>query len=80
MSDTQHSAFVDLQDQPPAARAAHYRELADMHLQAAQTAAASEARASHLELAALWTRLAAQADHQPADPLESAPDPAQASA
>ncbi|RAK55884.1 hypothetical protein DJ017_15910 [Phenylobacterium soli] len=35
-----------------------------MHLRMAQRVSAPEARASHLELAALWTRLAAQADHQ----------------
>ncbi|MDB5494833.1 MAG: hypothetical protein JWP86_2170 [Phenylobacterium sp.] len=53
----------------PTERAAHYRELADMHLQLGQGAVVAEARASHLELAALWTRLAAQAEHEAAQPV-----------
>ncbi|MDB5476925.1 MAG: hypothetical protein JWP49_2436 [Phenylobacterium sp.] len=58
-------ASFDLSGLPPAERAAAYRALADMHLQLGQDAAA-EAGAAHLELAALWTRLAAQAEHQAA--------------
>ncbi len=75
MSDTQHSDLGDLTAQPPSERAARYRELADMHLRLGQSAAAPEARAAHLELAALWTRLAAQADHLAAnDATDPAPD------
>lgn len=63
MSDTQHSDMADVTGLAPADRARRYRDLADMHLKLAASASAPEARASHLELAALWTRLAAQADH-----------------
>ena len=63
MSDTQHSFAFDAEGVSSAGRAAHYRELADMHLKLGQKTASAEARASHLELAALWTRLAAQAEH-----------------
>ena len=78
MSDTQHSSSrlgpaigvdagpADLSALPPAERAARYRELAKMHLGFAGRAAIADARAAHLELAALWTRLAAQADHESA--------------
>lgn len=65
MSDTQHSFAFDAEGVSSEGRAAHYRELADMHLKLGQATASPEARASHLELAALWTRLAAQADHAP---------------
>ena len=64
MSDTSHSVMADLSDLPPAERAGRYRECADMHLRLAEEAQAGEARAAHLELAALWTRLATQAEHQ----------------
>jgi len=53
----------------PTARAAHYRELVEMHLRLGRATTLAEARASHLELAALWTRLAAQADHEAAQPV-----------
>jgi len=67
-------ASFDLSGLPAAERAAAYRALADMHLKLGQRAAA-EAGASHLELAALWTRLAAQAEHQAAAAAEqTAPD------
>jgi hypothetical protein len=67
MSDTQHRAQVDdlpwdPEGRPAAGRAAHYRELAAMHLELGQESRSPEARAAHLELAGLWTRLAAQAD------------------
>lgn len=64
MSDTQHNGPQDLELLPPAQRAARYRELADMHLTLGQQAKVAEARASHLELAGLWTRLAASAERQ----------------
>jgi hypothetical protein len=64
MSDTSHSVMADLSGLPPAERAGRYRELADMHLQLAGEAQGGEARAAHLELSALWTRLATQAEHQ----------------
>ncbi|HEX3701384.1 MAG TPA: hypothetical protein VHV27_12010 [Phenylobacterium sp.] len=54
----------DLSALPPAERARRYRQLADMHLQLVGEALVEEARAAHLELAGLWTRLATQADHQ----------------
>jgi len=63
MSDTQHSFAFDAEGVSPERRAAHYRGLADMHLKLGQDTASADARASHLELAALWTRLAAQAEH-----------------
>ena len=69
MSDSQLSDGGDVTGLSPTARAAHYRELADMHLQLGQATTFAEARASHLELAALWTRLAAQADHEAAQPI-----------
>ena len=64
MSDSQHRDLGDLSNLPPQERARHYRELADMHLGRAGSARMDDARAAHLELAALWTRLATQADHQ----------------
>lgn len=64
MSDSEHSDANELASRSPGERAARYRELADMHLKVAASSKAPEARASHLELAALWTRLAAQADRQ----------------
>jgi hypothetical protein len=64
MSESQHRDVGDLSNLPPQERARHYRELADMHLGRAEAARMDEARAAHLELAALWTRLATQADHQ----------------
>lgn len=64
MSESQHRDLGDLSNLPPQERARHYRELADMHLSRAQATPMDEARAAHLELAALWTRLASQADHQ----------------
>jgi hypothetical protein len=63
MSGTRHTASLDLSGLPPAERAAAYRALADRHLMLGQ-AGGLEAGAAHLELAALWTRLAAQAEHQ----------------
>jgi hypothetical protein len=63
MSDSRHSPSLDLSGLPPAERAKCYRELAEMHLRLGQQASA-DTSASHLELAALWTRLAAQAEHQ----------------
>jgi len=68
MSGTEHTDASDLSLRPGAERAARYRELADMHLAFAQETADAAARASHLELAALWTRLASQADHPPPEP------------
>lgn len=69
MSGTQQSsAPEEFSRRPGAERAARYRELADMHLRYGEQAHDPAARASHLELAALWTRLAAQAEHQPDDP------------
>jgi hypothetical protein len=72
MSATQHNGQAPdaeaLTLLPPAQRAARYRELTEMHLALAQQATLPEARAAHLELAALWTRLAAQADHESARP------------
>jgi hypothetical protein len=67
MSATPHSDLLDLSGLPSSERAARYRELADMHLRLGQAAILAEARASHLELAALWTRLAAQAERQSAE-------------
>jgi hypothetical protein len=63
MSETQHIGAADYSGLPAAQRAARYRELAEMHLSLGGAAMAEEARAAHLELAALWTRLASQADH-----------------
>ena len=62
MSDTQHNGSADLSALPATERAARYRELADMHLRLGGAALVEEARAAHLELAALWTRLASQAE------------------
>jgi hypothetical protein len=67
MSETPHSDLLDLSGLPSCERAARYRELADLHLRLGQAAILAEARASHLELAALWTRLAAQAERQSAE-------------
>lgn len=64
MSDTQHIGEGDFSGLPPGERAARYRELADMHLRLGGAALVEEARAAHLELAALWTRLATQAELQ----------------
>jgi hypothetical protein len=47
---------------PADQRAAGYRELARTHVKIAQAAEALEVRASHLELASLWTRLAEEAE------------------
>ena len=63
MSDTQHTPS-ELSERPAEERAERYRKLADMHLRLGRKTAIADARASHLELAALWTRLAAQATHQ----------------
>jgi len=62
MSDTSHTD-ADCSGLPATERAARYRELAAMHLKLSGAAMVEEARAAHLELAALWTRLASQADH-----------------
>ncbi|THD79436.1 MAG: hypothetical protein E7812_10240 [Phenylobacterium sp.] len=59
--------MADLSGLPPGERAKHYRELSDMHRLLAGEAPGGEARAAHLELAALWTRLASQAEHQARD-------------
>ena len=67
MSDTPHSAMADLSDLPPGERARRYREFAEMHLHLGGEAQAEQARAAHLELASLWTRLATQADRQARD-------------
>lgn len=64
MSDRQHSAVEDLSGLPAAERAKRYRELAAMHLKLGGGAMVEQARAAHLELAALWTRLARQAELQ----------------
>lgn len=64
MSDTQHIGERDFSGLPPDERAARYRDLADMHLRLGGAALVAEARAAHLELAALWTRLATQAELQ----------------
>lgn len=69
MSDTQHFDGNDITTLPPAQRAAHYRTLADRHLRLGEAAGLAEARASNLELAALWTRLAAQAEHEATHPV-----------
>lgn len=69
MSDTPQIAGGDPGDLPPASRAAHYRDLADRHLSLAGVTAAADARAAHLELAALWTRLAGEADRQAKAPI-----------
>jgi len=75
MSDTQHIDELDLSGLPSSERAARYRELADMHLRLGQAAILAEARASHLELAALWTRLAAQAvRHSAEEVMATLPD------
>jgi hypothetical protein len=64
MSGTQHSEVGDLSGLPADERARRYRELAHMHVGMSEGAVA-EARTAHLELAALWMRLAAQAEHHP---------------
>jgi hypothetical protein len=46
---------------PADQRAAGYRELARTHVKIAEAAEAPGVRASHLELASLWTRLAEEA-------------------
>lgn len=64
MSDTQHTVLLDVSGLPPAERARRYRELADRHLRLGQRMISAEASAAHLELAALWTRLATEAERQ----------------
>jgi hypothetical protein len=77
MSESRHPS-LDLSRLPPAERARSYRDLAEMHLRLGQQASA-DTSASHLELAALWTRLAAQAEEAAAHPAP-APDEDQSKA
>jgi hypothetical protein len=74
VSDTQHIGDGDLAHLTASERAAHYRELVDRHLALARTTTAPEAQAAHLELAALWTRLAGEADRQAQAPVLAAAD------
>jgi hypothetical protein len=64
MSETPHFGPVDASALPARDRAERYRALATQHLELGKAALVAEARAAHLELAALWTRLATQAEHQ----------------
>jgi hypothetical protein len=64
MSETPHFGPVDFPAPPAGERADRYRALAAQHVDLSRVAPGDEARAAHLELAALWTRLAAQAQHQ----------------
>ena len=62
MSDSPHSVD-DLASLTPGARAARYRQLAEMHLKFAREVRDPAMRGSHLQLASLWTRLASAAEH-----------------
>ena len=53
---------MDFGGLPADQRAAGYREVTRTHIRIAQSAEAPELRASHLELASLWTRLAEEAE------------------
>jgi hypothetical protein len=64
MSETPHFGPIDPSAQPARERADRYRALAAQHVALGKAAPGAEARAAHLELAALWTRLSAQAEHQ----------------
>lgn len=64
MSDTQHTTLTDVAGLPPEARASRYREVAERHLELGRTSTVPEARAAHLELAALWMRLSSEAERQ----------------
>lgn len=64
MSETPHFGPVDPSTLPARERADHYRALAVQHVRLSRAAAGEEARAAHLELAALWMRLTAQAERQ----------------
>lgn len=57
-------APFDVSGLPPDERARRYRELADRHLRLGSRMTSADATAAHLELAALWTRLATEAERQ----------------
>ena len=63
MSNLQQSEPGDISRLPPEQRAQRYRRLADMHLRFAEQVHDAGMQAAHLELASLWTRLAAAAEH-----------------
>lgn len=56
---------MNVDDLTPPARARHYRDCARRQLRLAATAETAELRATCLELAAMWTRLAEAVAHAP---------------
>lgn len=68
---------MEVGDLPARERAARYRELAQAQCELAEACDLPEIRATHLELAAMWGRLAEEAERrlEPDDPDGPAPDP-----
>jgi hypothetical protein len=59
---------------PPWQRAARYRDLAASQLEMAGRAKLPEISSAHLELAAMWTRLAEEADRRPDEARPARPE------
>jgi len=61
---------MEVGDLPPRERAARYRDLAQAQCELAEASELPEIRATHLELAAMWSRLAEEAERhvEPATP------------